>query len=247
MGMCLPLVLRTFPGLLGKRSSLVAAVLVLLGGFVLRYSILTAAPAVLERAEATGSASIRTIGDEPTSLSQAASVLDQRADVVEELLTLVRDRLELMDDVALAKWRAAKPIEDLERERELLQALQHEATVRNISPVAVSVFFQAQMRAGKQIQQAYFDEWTRELPSHNQAPDLAGVLRPKLDSLNARLLDSLVRSADTLNDPSRREVIRRLGEHTLNDVRLSDHERTELLDRLLQSAEILSERTDRSD
>jgi formate-dependent nitrite reductase membrane component NrfD len=51
-GVCLPLALRMWPRLFGRRTSLVAVLLVLVGGFVLRYSILAAAPAVLERSPA---------------------------------------------------------------------------------------------------------------------------------------------------------------------------------------------------
>jgi formate-dependent nitrite reductase membrane component NrfD len=48
-GVCVPLLLRLRPAVLGRRAALVSAVLVLAGGFVLRYAVLAAGPAMLDQ------------------------------------------------------------------------------------------------------------------------------------------------------------------------------------------------------
>ncbi len=56
-GVLVPLVLRVWPRPVGRRLSLIAAVLVLVGGFILRYSMLAAAPAMLKSPAAAGARS----------------------------------------------------------------------------------------------------------------------------------------------------------------------------------------------
>jgi chorismate mutase-like protein len=246
-GVCVPLVFRLLPRFFGQATSLISAILVLAGGLVLRYSVLAAAPAVLEQAEANGHASIlEGLGDRTVS-RQAAPRPSGKTDAVEGILTLVRERLDLMHDVARAKWREGRPIEDIDREHALLQAMQHEAVSRGIPPTAVSTFFQTQIRAAKRVQQAYFDDWARDPPSQEIATDLASEVRPILDSLNVRLLDAFAGSLGALGEPSRRAVFRRRGEAALQNLRLSERERDELLDELLESIELASERIDNRD
>jgi chorismate mutase-like protein len=246
-GVCVPLVFRRLPRFLGKATPAISAVLVLAGGLVLRYSILAAAPAVLEQAEVNGHASILEGRSDRAVSRRTEPRPSGKTDAIEELLTLVRERLDLMHDVARAKWRERRPIEDVEREQALLRAMQDEAVSRGIPPAAVSTFFQTQIRAAKRVQQAYFDEWSRDPPSPENVPDLANDVRPKLDSLNMRLLDALARTLDSLTEATTRAEFRRRGEESSKDLRLSESERTELLDGLLESIELATERTDDRD
>ncbi len=59
----------------------------------------------------------------------------------------------------------------------------------------------AQITAGKLMQQQDMDAWqTQPPPQDEPLPDLATELRPKIDQVNADLLDALARLAPHLND-----------------------------------------------
>ncbi|MGE0606438.1 MAG: gamma subclass chorismate mutase AroQ [Pirellulales bacterium] len=109
----------------------------------------------------------------------------------EQLVELMQARLLLMHDVARWKWNAGRPIEDLPREAELLDRMAQLTGERwQIPDQETRPFFQAQMDAGKLVQQAYFAEWEAHdiRPQFDNVPDLATEIRPRLDQISKQML-----------------------------------------------------------
>ena len=105
----------------------------------------------------------------------------------------MRGRLEVMHDVARWKWAAKAPIEDPDREAALLREVAERGDALGLDPAMTRRFFAAQIEAAKLVQRADFRlrEEAHRGPE-GEVPDLAGVLRPRIDGLNRELLAALV-------------------------------------------------------
>jgi chorismate mutase-like protein len=85
---------------------------------------------------------------------------------------LISQRLALMQDVAAFKWANGLPIEDLERERIVLEAAVRSGLDHGLTATSVESFFALQIKAAKEIQRYWFDRWGRD-DDAPPAPDLA--------------------------------------------------------------------------
>lgn len=113
----------------------------------------------------------------------------------ENLQPLVRDsakRIAVAREVALAKWDSGTPVEDVERENQVIETAVAAAKQRGLSEKFVASFFRAQIEANKTVQYGLLAEWYRagKAPSHSPV-SLKETIRPKLDELQTRLLDDL--------------------------------------------------------
>jgi chorismate mutase len=116
------------------------------------------------------------------------------------LLGLMQSRLAVMHDVARWKWAARAPIEDPDREAALLRDVAEKGSALGLDPATTRAFFGAQIEAAKLVQRADFGRW--EVDQHGpdaKAPDLAGVLRPRIDALNRDLLEALSQAVPRLH------------------------------------------------
>jgi chorismate mutase-like protein len=108
------------------------------------------------------------------------------------LARLVDERLALMPDVARYKWNRKMAIEDLPRERALIESVRAEAQQRGLSPERAAAFFSAQIEASKVVQRELFARWEAQGQGpFTDVPDLATQIRPRLDALNPKLLEAL--------------------------------------------------------
>lgn len=122
----------------------------------------------------------------PSSSAQASDLA-----TVDRVLNLMARRLQLMHDVARYKWNEGKPIEDVAREKQLLDGVVEKARGMNFESDIVRSFFAAQIEAAKAIQQADFDRWKADGQGRfEDAPDLVRI-REQIDRLNDELLDAL--------------------------------------------------------
>jgi len=138
-----------------------------------------------------------------------------RGEALDELLLLLGRRLAVMHDVARHKWAAKSPVEDPARERALLDDVAKRGRDLGLDTADTRAFFAAQIKAAKLVQTADFRRWEAEpgtLPG--EAPDLAGVLRPRIDALNRDLLVALARLGPSSrgNRPTASEVRSRAAE-----------------------------------
>ncbi|SEJ62440.1 chorismate mutase [Paraburkholderia diazotrophica] len=109
------------------------------------------------------------------------------------LIALVSQRLSLAEPVARYKWAHHQPITDTPREQALLADVEKRATKADVDPAFARAFFQDQIDASKDVQNALFDSWRATRPPEGAAPDLATSLRPQLDKLTQSLIAALVR------------------------------------------------------
>ena len=111
---------------------------------------------------------------------------------IDRILALIGQRLGYMDDVARNKWNSGAPIEDLPREREIIDSLGKQAAGYGLDAGIARDFFRAQIEASKFIQRTRFAEWrAQHQPPFKNLPDLRDKIRPALDALTPELMQAL--------------------------------------------------------
>ncbi|AKJ97688.1 chorismate mutase [Pseudomonas chlororaphis] len=123
-------------------------------------------------------------------------------DALTPLLNAIGERIAIADQVALSKWDTHKPVEDRQREREVIAAAVAQAPAYKLTADTVEAFFSAQIEANKMVQYIDLSDWALagkapDLPR----PDLVGEIRPQLDRLQKRLLQQLADFAPYRTDP----------------------------------------------
>ncbi len=98
------------------------------------------------------------------------------------LFERISTRLGLMKAVAADKWLANRPIEDLQREADVLRKSAYAGLRVGITIDSNNRFYQAQISAAKSIQHYWFNHW-REHSGPDKGDSLVKVIRPKLISL----------------------------------------------------------------
>lgn len=116
-----------------------------------------------------------------------------------ELYRLITDRLLLMKPVAAYKWVHQLPIEDLDREKIVINSALEDGLVYSINVDDSKSFFTAQIEAAKDIQSCWFARW-RIGNAPDTADDLANIIRPKLISLGRDITAHLIAADSTHGD-----------------------------------------------
>ena len=129
-----------------------------------------------------------------SSASAAPALRDSPAgptDATGTLYALVAERLGFMRDVAAFKWLHGDPLQDLRRERLVIEAAVAAGLRRGIQEDTSARFFRAQIEAAKDIQGYWFERWAAGSPPQ-VAPDLAADIRPALLRLGTAIIDQSV-------------------------------------------------------
>jgi len=119
----------------------------------------------------------------------------------ENLGSLINQRLSIMKSVAIYKWHRELPIEDLDREKLVLNLAVSEGLKYAIKPESSRAFFQTQINAAKEIQSYWFSEWLKhpELVPENDT-DLLKIIRPRLIDLGDEIINALANSNTSITD-----------------------------------------------
>lgn len=108
---------------------------------------------------------------------------------IDRLLLLMRNRLDLAQDVAKNKWNTKSPIEDLPREKVIVDGLAVQALQHGLAGPQVERFFQAQIDGSKVIQASLFAKWgAAGQKNFSGMPDLTKDIRPVLDKMTPEML-----------------------------------------------------------
>ena len=104
---------------------------------------------------------------------------------VDKVARLIIERLELMRPVGLWKKHHRLPIQDVERERQVIDQTIKDAGALGIAPLGARKFFELQIEIARRIQQRVVDS-----PAQSDGPlrDLNSDLRPALDRIGRELL-----------------------------------------------------------
>lgn len=120
------------------------------------------------------------------------SSLQARAEVTStELFCTINERLSYMQDVALFKAQKHLPIENIEREKLVLDKAKISAQIRGLDPSHIEDFFKAQIAVAKAIQFRYRADLLSE-PSVKKPKDLQKEVRPALLSLDDQIIKQIM-------------------------------------------------------
>jgi chorismate mutase len=127
---------------------------------------------------------------------------------VDRLLVLIKERLDVAPEVARTKWNARAPIEDLPREKQIIDGVAGRAPEYGLDPKVAEAFFKGQIEASKVVQNALYAEWTirRQFPFPKVA-DLGKDIRPVLDRLTPAMLRALADALVVLQRPGGRQLL----------------------------------------
>lgn len=134
---------------------------------------------------------------------QAQTALDPiTLGAVEPLLLRLAERLGVAEDVARSKWNSRAPIEDVEREKQILAGLVQQAQTAGLDAQLAEKVFRAQIEASKQLQRLRHQQWqAQQQPAFASAPDLVKEVRPRLDKLTGQIIDTLGEAQPHLSKP----------------------------------------------
>ncbi|MEQ7918496.1 chorismate mutase [Xanthomonas sp. WHRI 1810A] len=119
----------------------------------------------------------------------ANSAVEPAPETLEPLLATLSQRLDIADLVALTKWDSAKPIQDSDREAQVIANALQQARQYGVSEDEVGQLLAAQIEANKLVQYGLLAAWqTAGQAPATKRPDLKDEIRPRLDELQTRLL-----------------------------------------------------------
>ncbi|MFL7965051.1 chorismate mutase [Pseudomonas kielensis] len=146
--------------------------------------------------------------------STAGAASTPAPEALTPLLNAIGERLAIADQVALSKWDSGKPVEDRQREREVIAAAVAQAPAYKLSGETVEAFFAAQIEANKMVQYINLSDWALDGKAPDlPRPDLVGQIRPQLDRLQKRLLQQLADFAPYRTDPQCPQWLARATHH----------------------------------
>ncbi|WP_274919364.1 chorismate mutase [Streptomyces sp. WZ-12] len=158
--------------------------------------------------------------------------MDRHPQDLTPLVRIAAQRLLTADQVAASKWLSGAPIEDPDREQQVLEAMDAEAVRLGIDRATVQRVFRDQIEANKYVQHALHDRW-RAHPAEapTTAPDL-GVVREEINRLNAALLLAIRDAGPLLTEPRCAPYRKHAREAVARELRL-DQVHSEALQRAL--------------
>lgn len=119
---------------------------------------------------------------------------------IDQLLTLIDQRLAVAPMVAKAKWNSGGAINDPPREQLILDDVAAQA--EGLDAAFVRRFFQAQFEASKALQLGLHAQWRQQGAGRfADAPDLGRDVRPVLDKLTPQLIAALGKIQPLLAQP----------------------------------------------
>ncbi|TNE47262.1 MAG: gamma subclass chorismate mutase AroQ [Bacteroidetes bacterium] len=133
-----------------------------------------------------------------------------------KLATLMNKRLSLMKDVAAYKWEHQLPIEDLEREKVVLESSIKQATALGLDSASIYTYFQIQIDLAKKVQQHWFATWQKAGYQPYTYADLTTEVRPALLELGNNQLQAILQLEPwKYQDQRSRSLLRRIFEKEL--------------------------------
>ena len=136
------------------------------------------------------------------------------------LYELIDERLEWMAQVAAYKWLHQLPVEDIERERIVIEASVENALKAGIDPETSTLFFAAQIDAAKSIQRFWFARYEAGEEPQSTA-DLSQTIRPRLLALGEEILSAAVQNSRAGARPDERAFRSKVSVHGLSDPQVS--------------------------
>lgn len=127
---------------------------------------------------------------------------------VDRLLGLIKERLDVAPEVARTKWNTKAPIEDLPREKQIIDGVARGAAEYGLDPRVAGAFFTGQIEASKVVQSTLHAEWkAKGQPPFAKVADLGKDIRPVLDRLTPAMMSALAEALPVLRQPGGRQLL----------------------------------------
>lgn len=120
---------------------------------------------------------------------------------VHTLLNTITQRLNIANDVALSKFYSGKPVQDSERERQVIANAESQAATYRLDKDDVRTFMTAQIEANKVVQYGRIAQWhgAGRAPDQPAAGQMAEI-RTQLDTLQPLMMKNLAAFLPHRND-----------------------------------------------
>jgi chorismate mutase len=128
----------------------------------------------------------------PSLPLQAADATHTPApDALTPLIIKIKQRIDIGEEVALSKWYSGKPVQDTDREKQVIVDATSKASEFWLGKDDVRQFMTAQIEANKLVQYARLAQWhaTGTAPEKS-GQNLANNIRARLDNLQPELLST---------------------------------------------------------
>lgn len=130
-------------------------------------------------------------------------VTDPAPHALKPLLMTITERLRIADLVALTKWDSGQPIQDNDREAQVIAKARQQAANYAIDKDDAGQWLAAQIEANKLVQYGLLATWhTAGKAPQTKRPDLKNQIRPQLDELQTRLLAQYASFGPFKNNPA---------------------------------------------
>jgi chorismate mutase len=127
-----------------------------------------------------------------SSVGAYAADKEGATDPLNTLVSASAKRIALAHEVALSKWDTRTPVEDIDRENQVIDTVAKDAGEHGLDEKYVAAFFRSQIEANKTVQYSLLANWYRAGKAPDHAPvNLKETIRPQLDTLTHLLLDGL--------------------------------------------------------
>lgn len=107
------------------------------------------------------------------------------------LLEMVFKRLDLMDDVAAAKYNAGLPVTDTVREKEVLRKWSQAAKLKGLDTISATLFMEWQIFLATNIQQRLIEGWSKNKQHFPGSSKSLTEIRKELDTIATKQLELL--------------------------------------------------------
>ena len=138
--------------------------------------------------------------------TESSTAVDTAA--VDRLLALIKERLDAAPEVARTKWNTKAPIDDLDRDEQIIDGVAKAATEYGLDPQVAGTFFVGQIEASKAVQNALHAEWrAQRQPPFAKVADLGKDIRPVLDRLTPAMMRALAEALPVLQQRGGRRLL----------------------------------------
>jgi chorismate mutase-like protein len=138
---------------------------------------------------------------------------------LDELLTLMKSRLELAAQAARETWLSKRAIDDSRAEADEVDSAVNRAFQYSLPPETVRDFFRAQIEAGKHVQSVLHAQWQArpELRPKISSPS-SEAPRPRIEPLSTAMLAALRAAYPILRGQSGKQLLQQRANALLKDV-----------------------------
>jgi chorismate mutase len=179
------------------------------------------------------SASTVAVPSQP-AITTAQTIDNEIIEKIDGVLNAMQELFSTMHSVAKWKWNHKSSIEDVEKEKAVLEKLSQKGVNFGIPSEMVREVFQAQIDAMKMIQINYFENWKREgIDQFADILDYKTELKPQIERIYENFLVQLKEVMPLLRKKNLSEVIKWRSSVILSDEAIDDAIRDTALQPLL--------------